>query len=89
MLGDPAGIEDKMIKLRKGDLILLYTDGFNDARNKSDEEYGRERILKLLEKNKNKTGDVLIKAISDDVSEFNADSPQFDDLTVITINYLP
>lgn len=81
-------IEDKVIKLTRGDLILLYTDGFNDARNKSDEEYGRERILKLIEKNKKKTGDELIKAISDDVSEFNADSPQFDDLTVITINYI-
>ena len=82
-------IEDKKINLAEGDLILLYTDGFNDARNKNNEDYGRERIFKFIERNKNSSGDEFIKALSDDVSEFSDNSPQFDDLTVITINFKP
>ncbi|HSD64487.1 MAG TPA: SpoIIE family protein phosphatase [Ignavibacteriaceae bacterium] len=82
-------IEDKKIYLNKGDLILLYTDGFNDARNKDNEDYGRERIIKFIERHKNIPGDKFIKALSDDVSEFSEDSPQFDDLTLVTINFNP
>ena len=82
-------IEDKKIKLNKGDLILLYTDGFNDARNKNNQDYGRERIFKFIEKNINLQGDEFIKALSDDVADFSDNSPQFDDLTVITIKYNP
>jgi len=82
-------IEDKKVSLNKGDIILLYTDGYNDARNRDNEDYGRERIVKFIEKHKNSSGDELIKEISKDVSCFSDNSPQFDDLTVITINYLP
>ncbi len=80
-------IADKKIDLNNGDLILLYTDGYNDARNNNNEEYGRERILKFIEKNKNITGAEFINALSTDVAAFSDNSPQFDDLTVITINY--
>ncbi len=82
-------IENKKINLSSGDLILLYTDGFNDARNKNNEDYGRERIFKFIDKNKDKSGDEFIKSLTDDVSNFSDNSPQFDDLTVITINYKP
>ncbi len=82
-------IEDKKIRLNRGDLILLYTDGYNDARNRNNEDYGRERILRFIEKHKKITGEEFIKALSEDVSCFSENSPQFDDLTVITINYLP
>ncbi len=80
-------IVDKKIVLNDGDLILLYTDGFNDTRNKNNDDYGRERILKFVERNKNVTGDNFINALSNDVAIFSDNSPQFDDLTVITINY--
>ncbi len=82
-------IEDKMIRLNKGDLILLYTDGYNDARNSENEDYGRERILKFIAKHKNVTGENFLNALSDDVSCFSGNSPRFDDLTVVAINYLP
>lgn len=82
-------IEDKKLHLNKGDLILLYTDGFSDARNQDNEDYGRERIIKFIESNKNIPGDEIIKALSDDVSRFRKESPQYDDLTLITINFNP
>ncbi len=80
---------DRKLSLNSGDIILLYTDGFNDARNKDDEDYGRERILKFIEKNNKIAGDEFLRALSDEISAFSANSPQFDDLTVISIKYLP
>ncbi len=80
---------DRRLRLSSGDMILLYTDGFNDARNKNNEDFGRERILKFIEKSKDIAGNDLIKALSDEISVFSDNSPQFDDLTVISIKYLP
>ena len=80
---------DRKISLNGGDIILLYTDGFNDARNKENEDFGRERIIKFIEKSRNIFGDEFIEALSSEISEFSEDSPQYDDLTVIAVNYLP
>ncbi len=80
---------DRKISLNKGDIILMYTDGFNDTRNKNNEDFGRERILKFIEKNKDIAGDEFIKALSEEITGFSDNSPQFDDLTVISVNYLP
>lgn len=79
---------DRKINLNLGDIILLYTDGFNDARNKDGEDFGRERILRFIEKNNTLSGDEFIKALSDEISGFSDNSPQYDDLTVVAINYL-
>ncbi len=78
---------DRKLNLNKGDIILFYTDGFNDTRNKNNEDYGRERILKFVENHRDITGDSFIKALSDEISAFSSNSPQFDDLTVVSINY--
>jgi phosphoserine phosphatase RsbU/P len=82
-------IGDRKISLNGGDIILLYTDGFNDARNKENEDYGRERIIKFIENNSGTSGDEFIEALSNEISGFSDDSPQYDDLTVIAVNYLP
>ena len=80
---------DRKLSLNSGDIILLYTDGFNDTRNKNDEDFGRERIIKFIEKNSKIFGDEFIEALSGEISEFSEESPQYDDLTVIAVNYLP
>jgi hypothetical protein len=41
-----------------------------------------------MEKNKNVSGDEFIRALSNEITSFSENSPQFDDLTVISINYL-
>lgn len=83
--GLPLGIAkydytEMKIKLDKGDRLYLYTDGITEALNKSAEEFGVERFLKLLN---NETAD--INNIIKEVQEFSENNSNSDDITLVMI----
>jgi sigma-B regulation protein RsbU (phosphoserine phosphatase) len=45
---DEPGYQDKTIQLEKEDMIFFFTDGIVEMRSKTGEEFGEERLLKLL-----------------------------------------
>lgn len=75
--------EQKDIQLNPGDLVLSYTDGVNEAMNpEGDEEYGEERMMDVIRKNRDKPSLEIRQALIDDVNRF-AEGIQYDDLTLI------
>lgn len=85
VLNDPGEYETGSIFLKENELILLYTDGVNEALNQKEEEYGVERIYSIIEKEKQKPSDSIIKNIVEDIRNFTVDAPQFDDITLICL----
>ena len=78
-------IKLETVKLSSGDNLLLFTDGVTEARNNSGEEYGEERLSKIIDKSK-KLGVFEIKEnILDDIMNFVGNYPLHDDLTFIVI----
>ncbi|MBO4863674.1 MAG: PP2C family protein-serine/threonine phosphatase [Eubacterium sp.] len=73
--------------LKPGDRIFLYTDGLNEAKRSDGERYGIERMLKVLNSNKNLSNEMMIEKISDEVKIFAGDEPQFDDMTILSFTY--
>ena len=73
------------IKLEPGDRILLFTDGATEAHNASDELYGEERLMKVLEKNREASGEQVLDKILEDINLFAEDVPQFDDITMVVL----
>ncbi|MFZ1519179.1 MAG: GAF domain-containing SpoIIE family protein phosphatase [Ignavibacteriaceae bacterium] len=83
--GLPLGInqydyDDIKISLHKGDKLFFYTDGITEAMNKSEDEFGTERLLRVIEKN-SATPDIIIST----VQEFTSGNTQSDDITVVMI----
>ena len=78
-------IKDEEIQLNKGDLFIFYTDGFTDAMNKEREDYGEERLLDVIRRNKEIDAKSLIRAVCDDVQGFTEGYPQYDDMTMVVI----
>ena len=70
--------------LNIGDFGLLYTDGVTEAVSPENEEYGVERVKKLIIENKNMTLEELCDAIIKDVTNFE-DNNRFDDITLVAI----
>jgi sigma-B regulation protein RsbU (phosphoserine phosphatase) len=67
--------------LRKGDRLLLYTDGVIEAANGGEEEFGQERLGRLLTASADRTAEEMADLILATVQEWA--STQMDDLTVV------
>lgn len=89
--GMPIGIMEDVeykqakVKLSRGDIIALYTDGVTEMRNKEKEEYGLQRLQKLLMKNSNLNADELINLVVNDVDAFRGEVSPHDDMTVLVL----
>jgi len=71
--------------LHPGDIILLFTDGITESRNKENKEFEEGKLVKLLKKNAKLSAADLIKEIRKEVETFTADTEQMDDQTVVVI----
>lgn len=87
-----AGMEGMRYKcgsmqLEPGDRIFQYTDGVTEATNKANELYGMERLQKVLCKNASLIPSELLPKVKEDIDEFVGDAPQFDDITMLCLEY--
>ena len=73
--------------LEPGDKIFQYTDGVTEATNVHNELYGMERLGKILNKVKNGTPQEILPAVKADIDEFVGKAPQFDDITMLCLEY--
>ena len=66
--------------------LFLYTDGLTEAENNNHGQFGRERILEVL--NTPPTGaETLVKKVENTVQVFVGDAEQSNDLTLFAISY--
>lgn len=75
------------IQLEVGDKVFLYTDGVPEATNADNELYGSDRLYEVLNKNKELTTEDILPAIKEDVDKFVGEAEQFDDLTMLCLEY--
>ncbi|MCM1536608.1 MAG: PP2C family protein-serine/threonine phosphatase [Clostridium sp.] len=76
------------IQLSPGDKIFQYTDGVTEATNSSHELYGMKRLTDILAQNTDKPPAKLLPAIKADIDLFTGDAPQFDDITMLCVEYI-
>ena len=73
------------LQLTPGDQIFLYTDGVTEATDKNNQLYGEERLLETVNQNMVKNTQLLCEAVKDDVDQFVGEAPQFDDITMMSV----
>ena len=75
------------IQMDHGDRIYLYTDGVPEATDASNNMYGTARMVKAL--NREPGADIrhLIDNVCYDIVDFIKDEQQFDDLTMMCLEY--
>jgi sigma-B regulation protein RsbU (phosphoserine phosphatase) len=72
------------LKLNKGDVLLLFSDGLSEAFF-NDVEYGIERISKIAFENKGLHPKELTDKLLTDVNNYIAGNPKKDDLSIMAI----
>lgn len=78
-------IKEDSLELQSGDLFVLYTDGFTEAMNKKDEQYGEEALKRIVELNKEKSPQELMEIIFTETLKFIGRAKQYDDMTIMII----
>ncbi len=75
------------LELGEGDTLFIYTDGVTEATDGSGNLYGTDRMLAALNQNqKHKPGpEELLHQIKTDIDRFVDTAPQFDDITMLSI----
>ena len=68
-------------------LILLYTDGLNEAENQQQEQYGEDRIIELVKSHYTHNTHDIIEALNADVNLFRNGAERNDDLTILAFRY--
>jgi sigma-B regulation protein RsbU (phosphoserine phosphatase) len=71
------------LHLETGDMLFLYTDGLSEARRR-DDEYGVDRVTRVVRQAAAKRPAELIAACLSDLRTF-VDAPPLDDLTLLAI----
>ncbi len=87
VVGGMSGIKYKEyeITLEKGGTLFLYTDGLPEATNSSEELFGCERIIEVLNGAKDLGPRDLLPHIQQAVDKFVGEADQFDDLTMLAL----
>jgi serine phosphatase RsbU (regulator of sigma subunit)/tetratricopeptide (TPR) repeat protein len=81
------GLEYKgeSIEFFKDRLLLLYTDGLNEAENCQQEQFGEDRILDILKQTQYASAQQIIETMADAVSQHRNGAEANDDLTMLCI----
>ncbi|HSR53095.1 MAG TPA: SpoIIE family protein phosphatase [Acidobacteriota bacterium] len=75
--------EQETVKMKPGDVLVVFSDGVSEARNESDEEFGEERLQRVVCDNIELPADKMCDKVVEDILLFTGDAPQHDDLTLM------
>ena len=82
---EDAKYTEQEIILEKGDVLFLYTDGAPETMNPQMELFSEQRLVDVLNKNKDVTAKKLIKAVKNELNQFRCKEEQADDITMLAL----
>ena len=80
-----SNLEELELDLMKDDLFIFYTDGLDEAMNKSKEEFGLSRIVEIVLKNINSDAKELQNKIMTEITKHRNGAEQNDDISMVII----
>ena len=89
VIGGLEGVkyDEYTIQLQPGDMLFLYTDGVPEATDSSDQLFGTRRMIDALNIDPDATPNNILKNVRHAVDEFVGNAEQFDDLTMLCLEY--
>ena len=89
VLGGMEGMSyrEYTVDLRPGSKLFLYTDGVPEASDSKNELFGADRMIVALNEAPGSSPKELLEAVRRRVDGFVKDAEQFDDLTMLCIEY--
>ncbi len=77
------------VTLDPGDILVIYSDGIVEASDHSDESFGEDRLITVVELSRNKSVEEIRNRILSSVQAFASDTAPATDRTLLVIRYAP
>jgi sigma-B regulation protein RsbU (phosphoserine phosphatase) len=94
--GIPLGIDADLgvssappVALNSGDIVLLPTDGIEEAKRPDGSMFGRERAFDVVRENREKSAAEIVEALFRAAREYSDGERQMDDITAVVVKILP
>jgi serine phosphatase RsbU (regulator of sigma subunit) len=71
--------------LHPGDILVVYSDGLTEAQNLSEEMFGKERLLRIIQQEAPSGSNALQEKIFKAIEEFTFGERQTDDITFLVV----
>jgi len=78
-------IKKENIKLKKDDMLVIYTDGITEAMNRKKEQFGEDRFLDLIREYGHLSPQDFVGKLDESLANFTGNAPQNDDITLVVI----
>jgi phosphoserine phosphatase RsbU/P len=86
-IGFTSSIKEMEIQLKNNDIVICYSDGIPEAKNKMEEDFGYDRLDSLLVKNCNESLDKISNNIMKELTVFSQSHSQHDDITLVIFKW--
>ena len=88
-----AGMEgiryrQSQLQMNPGDTLFLYTDGITEATNSQNQLYGTARLEQYLNSHSDDSVQDILSGLRKDIDNFVDGAVQFDDITMLVLNYI-
>ena len=80
--------KEDSVNVARGDILLMYTDGVTEARNLDQEFFEEQRLTELLSTGEFDSAKGVVEATVSKVKQFEGGADQFDDITVMALQFL-
>jgi len=92
--GIPLGVEESCTfeeneksDLKKGQIILLGTDGIWESRNSNDNMFGKKKMYDIIRKNASSSADEIINKVFHSLGEHSKGASVEDDITLVIVKF--
>ena len=82
---DNIEYKEDTLQLEHGDTLVMFTDGVTEAMNGAEQEFGVERLDRILSGLAGKGSQQIVEAVKAGVSDFVDDAEQSDDITMLVL----
>lgn len=89
--GQPLGLfetpelNEQVIRIIPGSLLLFYTDGVTEARSPENQQFGMERLLEAVQAARGLSARQMCLSLLKDLEIFQGSAPHHDDIAIVAI----
>ncbi|NLG98126.1 MAG: GAF domain-containing protein [Chloroflexi bacterium] len=82
-------LTDHTLKIKPGELLILYTDGVTDLLSPDGDVFGERRLYEIIQDKGKESVEDLLEALDDALLEFRRGVPPADDITLLALRRQP